>query len=95
MSRIGLLIFAKRTRLAMTCASVLLTAGCSLTSSTGTLTPELKTPLQPGESEAPFCLVAKPITYSLKADTPETVEQIAEHNAVGKALTCSRWRKAP
>lgn len=93
MSRTGSLIFAKRMPLATTCALALLAGGCSLTSSTGTLSPA--SPLQPGESEAPFCLVGKPISYSLKQDTPETVEQVQEHNAVGKALACQRWGKAP
>jgi len=32
-----------------------------------------------------FCLVALPISWSTK-DTDETIEQVKEHNAVGKRL---------
>lgn len=48
--------------------------------------------LQEGESSVPFCLVAKRITYSGKKDTPETVGQVREHNAVGRKLQCKDWR---
>lgn len=29
-----------------------------------------------------FCLVYKPVTFSAKNDTPETVKQVRENNAV-------------
>ena len=32
------------------------------------------------------CLIFRPITYSAKADTKETVRQVREHNAVYGAL---------
>lgn len=32
-----------------------------------------------------FCLIARPITWSAK-DTDATIEQVKEHNAVGKRL---------
>lgn len=62
-------------------------AGCNQTSSTATL-PLLQT----GESSLPFCLAARPISYSTARDTPETRAQIKEHNAVGTELGCKRWK---
>lgn len=41
---------------------------------------------------ASFCQVAKAIYYS-RHDTPPTIEQIREHNAVGAALKCG-WLPA-
>lgn len=65
--------------------------GCStLQAILGTGTTPLA-PLREGESSLPFCLAAKPITYSARRDSPETIEQIREHNAVGTALKCLPW----
>jgi hypothetical protein len=77
-------------------ASSLTLAACSMTPSTETVKPLPKLDLtagglQPGESSLPFCLAADPITYSARRDTPETVEQIRGHNAVGSKLGCSKW----
>ena len=36
-----------------------------------------------GGTDAPFCVVGQAIYWS-KADTPKTIVQIKEHNAVGK-----------
>lgn len=33
-----------------------------------------------------FCSIAKPITYSAKLDTPETVKEILSHNAAYDAV---------
>lgn len=33
-----------------------------------------------------FCLLAKPIRFSARNDTLETIAQVKEHNAVGKKL---------
>ena len=38
-----------------------------------------------GGTDAPFCVVGQAIYWS-KADTPKTIVQIKEHNAVGKSL---------
>lgn len=55
---------------------------------TGTAPPAV---VQEGESSLPFCLAAKPITYSEKGDTAQTKQEIREHNAVGKTLRCKAW----
>lgn len=42
-------------------------------------------------SKPAFCSAARAIYWS-KHDTPPTIQQIKEHNAVGVALNCG-WRK--
>lgn len=42
----------------------------------------LLTPTPATDGDAGFCDVAKVITFSRLQDTPETIEQIKEHNAV-------------
>lgn len=51
-------------------------AGCQSTNQTPSL-----------ETKADFCQTAKAIYYS-RHDTPPTIAQIKEHNAVGIALKC-------
>lgn len=71
---------------------LLATPGCAaLRQILGTETTPL--PVNDGESTLPFCLAAKPITYSASKDNPGTVVQIREHNAVGVALKCRTWTK--
>lgn len=67
-----------------------LTACAELRQILGTETPPL--PVSDGESTLPFCLAAKPITYSVRTDSKETIVQIREHNAVGVALKCRAWK---
>lgn len=62
----------KRTMLGMLCGLTLPLAGCQTT--TGSVA-----------TEATFCGAAKAIYWS-KQDTPPTVAQVREHNAVGKSL---------
>lgn len=65
--------FAKPTQLATLCAMLLLatlTACAPLT------------PIPEIDGHASFCQVAKIIRFSRLNDTPETIEQIKEHNAV-------------
>lgn len=45
-----------------------LLATCETTPSTGTISNEV-------------CLIWRPLTYSARGDTPETVEQVRAHNA--------------
>lgn len=73
-------------------ALLLMTPGCGvLRQILGTETPPL--PVNDGESTLPFCLAAKPITYSVKSDSKETIVEIREHNAVGVALKCQAWNR--
>lgn len=77
--------FVRLLMLGMLCAVVV---GCQ---SMTTLTTGIGG-LEKGESSVPFCLAGKRITYSASRDTPETVAQVREHNAVGRALKCRDWR---
>lgn len=45
------------------------------------------------QDAASFCALAKPIAWD-GADTDETIAQSKEHNAVGVALNCPRFRKS-
>lgn len=41
-----------------------------------------------GGGHASFCAVAKKITFSRLSDSLPTIEQVKEHNAVGRTLGC-------
>lgn len=58
-----------------------LLASCATTTGSGEIDKATLAPI----AHASFCSVAKPIAWS-KEDTPETIEAVKEHNAVGKAL---------
>lgn len=80
----GVRISTRLLLLALLCVTV---QGCSLLRTIlGTETTPL--PVHDGESTVPFCLAAKPITYSERGDTRETKSQIREHNAVWSTLKC-------
>ena len=75
----------RRVRLSVLLTLVLGTAGGCLSTSQ---TPISETDLP----SADFCQTARAIYYS-RHDTPPTIEQIKEHNAVGAALKCG-WLPA-
>ncbi len=60
--------------------------------SLATLTGCQTTTLSSETDSATFCAAAKAIYYS-RHDTPPTIAQIREHNAVGVALKC-KWLPA-
>ena len=45
------------------------------------------------KTDGDFCLIAKTITYSASMDTPATVHQIRQHNAVFQELCRTKGEK--
>ena len=65
-------------------SGLLMLAALTLTACQATLSGEIDVP-----RGADFCTAARAIYYS-RHDTPPTIAQIREHNAVGVALKC-KW----